>query len=43
MAVTGRGLVGRLLASAAEALLAAGAMNTAIGRIADEFEPALAA
>lgn len=43
VAVTGRGLMGRLLASAAEALLAAGAMNTAIGRIADELEPALAA
>jgi hypothetical protein len=41
--VTGRGLVGRLLASAIEALLAAGALNTAIGRIADELEPALAA
>ncbi|MDQ6816092.1 MAG: hypothetical protein M3018_01625 [Actinomycetota bacterium] len=41
--VTGRGLVGRLLASATEALLAAGALNTAIGRIAHELEPALAA
>jgi hypothetical protein len=43
VAVTGRGFIGRLLASATEAMLAAGALNTAVGRIADEFDPALAA
>jgi hypothetical protein len=43
VAVSGRGFIGRLLASAIEAMLAAGALNTAIGRIADEFDPALAA
>ncbi len=43
VAVTGRGFIGRLLASATEAMLAAGALNAAIGRIADEFDPALAA
>ncbi len=43
VAVTGRGFIGRLLAGATEAMLAAGALNTAIGRLADEFDPALAA
>jgi hypothetical protein len=43
VAVTGRGFIGRLLAGATEAMLAAGALNTAVGRIAQEFDPALAA
>ena len=43
VSVSGRGLTGRLLAQATDALLAAGALNTAVGRIAREFEPALAA
>jgi hypothetical protein len=41
--VTGRGLIGRLFACATEAMLAAGALNTAVGRIADELDPRLAA
>lgn len=40
--VTGRGLIGRVLAGATDALLAAGALNTAVSRIARELEPALA-
>jgi len=36
----GRGLVGRVVASATDALLAAGALNQAVSRIAREFEPA---
>ncbi len=41
--VSGRGLIGRMFARATEAMLAAGALNTAVGRIADEFDPPLAA
>ena len=41
--VSGGGLAGRLLAQATDALLAAGALRTAVGAIAREFEPALAA
>ncbi len=41
--VTGRGLIGRMFARATEAMLAAGALNTAVGRIADELDPRLAA
>jgi hypothetical protein len=40
--VSGRGLLGRLLAQATDALLAAGALRTAVNRIAYECEPALA-
>lgn len=39
VAVTGRGLIGRVLAQATDTLLAAGALSTAIGRIARELEP----
>lgn len=39
--VSGRGLMGRLLAQATDALLAAGALRTAVDRIACELEPAL--
>ena len=42
VAVSGRGLLGQLCARATEALLAAGALNVAVGRIASELEPALA-
>jgi hypothetical protein len=41
--VTGRGLLGRALAHATDALLAAGALRAAVERIASELEPALAA
>jgi carbon monoxide dehydrogenase subunit G len=41
--VSGRGLRGRILAQATDALLAAGALSGAVGRIARQFEPALAA
>jgi hypothetical protein len=41
--VSGRGLMGRILAQATDALLAAGALRTAVNRIASELEPALAA
>jgi dihydroxyacetone kinase len=37
--VEGRGLMGRVLAHATDALLAAGALNAAVGRIARELEP----
>jgi hypothetical protein len=40
--VSGRGLMGRVLAGATEALLAAGALNSAVGRIARELRPAVA-
>ncbi len=40
VAVTGRGLIGRVLAQATDTLLAAGALSTAVGRIARELEPA---
>ena len=39
VAVTGKGLMGRLLAQATDALLAAGALSSAVGRIARELEP----
>jgi hypothetical protein len=42
VAVSGRGLIGRLLAQATDALLAAGALTSAVGRIARELEPAIA-
>jgi polyketide cyclase/dehydrase/lipid transport protein len=41
--VTGRGLFGRLLAQATDALLAGGALRTAVDRLARELEPAFAA
>jgi hypothetical protein len=43
VAVSGRGLRGRILAQATDALLAAGALSSAVGRMARQFEPALAA
>lgn len=43
IAVSGSGLVGRLLAQATDALLASGALRVAMGRIALELEPAVAA
>jgi hypothetical protein len=43
VAVSGSGLRGRLLAQATDALLAAGALSTAVARIARELEPAFAA
>jgi uncharacterized protein YqfA (UPF0365 family) len=39
--VTGQGLIGRLLAQATDALLAAGALHTAVDPIAGELEPAI--
>ena len=44
VAVSGRGLMGRVLAQATDALLAAGALSAAVGRLARELEaePALA-
>jgi hypothetical protein len=42
VAVSGRGLVGRLLAQATDTLLAAGALTSAVSRIARELEPGLA-
>lgn len=41
--VSGGGLFGRLLAQATDALLAAGALRSAVSAIARELEPALAA
>jgi hypothetical protein len=38
--VAGRGLIGRVLAQATDALLAAGALRSAVSRIARELEPA---
>ncbi len=45
VSVSGSGLMGRLIAQATDALLAAGALNTAVSRIEREFafEPALTA
>jgi|ERR1022692_2260245 hypothetical protein len=43
IAVSGRGLLGRFLAHATDALLAAGALSSAVGRIARELDPVLAA
>jgi hypothetical protein len=40
--VSGRGVLGRVLARATDVLLAAGALNSAVGRIARELEPAVA-
>jgi hypothetical protein len=41
VAVSGQGLIGRMLARATDALLAAGALQSAVGRIAHELEPVL--
>jgi hypothetical protein len=38
-----RGLVGRLLGRATDAMLAAGALSSAVDRLGQQFEPALAA
>jgi Polyketide cyclase / dehydrase and lipid transport len=43
VAVEGKGLFGRILAKATEALLAAGALRMSIDRLASELQPALAA
>lgn len=43
VAVSGRGLTGRLLAQATDALLAGGALQHAVSRIAREVETAVAA
>jgi len=43
VSVRGGGLMGRLLARAAEALLAAGALRLSLDRLAGELRPALAA
>jgi hypothetical protein len=40
--VTGKGLLGRMLAGATDALLAAGALRASVGRIADQLDPAFA-
>jgi hypothetical protein len=42
VSVSGRGLIGRVVAQATDALLAAGALDLAVGRIRRQFEPALA-
>jgi hypothetical protein len=39
VAVTGKGLRGRILAGATEALLAAGALSSAVSRIAEQLTP----
>ncbi len=39
--VSGTGFIGRLLAQTTDALLAAGALRTAVSRIAHELEPAV--
>jgi hypothetical protein len=39
VAVSGSGLRGRILARATDALLAGGALSTAVGRIADQLAP----
>jgi hypothetical protein len=39
--VSGRGLMGRVLAQATDALLASGALRTAVGRIASELDRVL--
>jgi hypothetical protein len=41
--VSGRGIIGRVLAQATDALLASGALRFAVDRLAGELEPALAA
>jgi hypothetical protein len=43
VSVSGRGFLGRLLAQATDALLAGGALRSAVDRLARELEPALAA
>jgi hypothetical protein len=43
VSVRGNGLLGRILAQATDALLAAGALNVAVSRIGRELEPAQAA
>jgi hypothetical protein len=43
VSVRGSGLLGRILAQATDALLAAGALEVAVGRIRRQLEPALAA
>jgi Polyketide cyclase / dehydrase and lipid transport len=43
VSVRGSGLIGRLLVQATDALLAAGALRTAVSRIGREFEPAVVA
>jgi hypothetical protein len=43
VSVLGRGLIGRLLAHATEALLAAGALQGSLNRLADPPEVAIAA
>ena len=43
VSVRGSGLIGRILVQATDALLAAGALRTAVGRIGREFEPAVVA
>jgi Polyketide cyclase / dehydrase and lipid transport len=43
VSVYGRGLLGRLLAGATDALLRGGALNGAIARLASSLEPAIAA
>ncbi|MEA2200435.1 MAG: hypothetical protein QOI89_1031 [Solirubrobacteraceae bacterium] len=43
ISVAGRGLMGRVLARATDVVLAAGALDVAVGRIGRELEPALAA
>jgi len=40
VSVTGRGLIGRVIAQAADALLAGGALDRALGRVASEVEDA---
>jgi hypothetical protein len=42
VSVRGSGLIGRVLAQATDALLAAGALHAAVGRIGRELEPAVA-
>ena len=43
VSVSGRGLFGSVLAAAADALLAAGALKSSVARIGRELEPALTA
>ena len=42
VSVSGRGLIGRVVAQATDALLAGGALDLAMSRIRRQFEPALA-
>jgi hypothetical protein len=42
ISVSGRGLLGRVLAQATDALLAAGALRAAVERLAQQCEPAVA-